>query len=174
MKLIQSVVVTTVLFALSGGSSIAADLIGQASVIDGDTLEIHGSRIRLFGIDAPESNQLCRDAESDLYRCGQKVANALYEFIAHRPVECVEVDRDRYGRSVAVCTVDNVDIADWIVRSGLALDWPQYSKGSYVSSQDEARHHQRGLWAGSFVEPWRFRACMRSGGRPTPCSDEAR
>ena len=38
----------------------ADDLIGQASVIDGDTLEIHGTRIRLWGIDAPESNQFCR------------------------------------------------------------------------------------------------------------------
>jgi endonuclease YncB( thermonuclease family) len=38
----------------------ADDLAGQASIVDGDTLEIHGTRIRLWGIDAPESSQLCR------------------------------------------------------------------------------------------------------------------
>ena len=58
------------------GPVISAYLIGQASIIDGDTLEIRGTRIRLFGIDASESNQLCRNANSDLYRCGQPAANA--------------------------------------------------------------------------------------------------
>ena len=47
----------------------ADDLAGQASVIDGDTLEIHGTRIRLWGIDAPESTQLCRGEDSLQYRC---------------------------------------------------------------------------------------------------------
>ncbi|HEX7883996.1 MAG TPA: hypothetical protein VF499_14825, partial [Afipia sp.] len=39
----------------------AGDVAGQASVIDGDTIEIHGTRVRLYGIDAPEHDQLCRD-----------------------------------------------------------------------------------------------------------------
>jgi endonuclease YncB( thermonuclease family) len=50
----------------------AFDLLGQASVIDGDTLEIHGTYIRLWGIDAPESSQLCRGENSLHYRCGAK------------------------------------------------------------------------------------------------------
>jgi hypothetical protein len=64
-----------VLAALTLGPmpSVAADnLAGRASVIDGDTLEIHGTRIRLWGIDAPESNQLCRGEDSLQYRCGAK------------------------------------------------------------------------------------------------------
>ena len=105
----------------------AEPLIGQASIIDGDTLEIHGTRIRLFGIDAPESDQLCRSEGSEWCRCGQKTSNVLFDFIARRPVECVEVDRDRYQRAVAVCSVAGVDIADWLVGNGLALDWPRYS-----------------------------------------------
>jgi nuclease-like protein len=95
------------------GTKIVDNLSGQASVIDGDTLEIHGNRIRIFGIDAPESDQLCGNEESELYRCGQKASNALYEYIGRRPVECVEVDRDRYKRAVSVCSVGGADIADW-------------------------------------------------------------
>jgi endonuclease YncB( thermonuclease family) len=61
-------------------AAFADDLIGQASIIDGNTIEIHGTRIRIFGIDAPESDQLCRNEESELYRCGQKASNALFDF----------------------------------------------------------------------------------------------
>lgn len=152
----------------------AGDVAGRASVIDGDTLEIHGQRIRLMGIDAPESNQLCRDEDASPYRCGATAANALHDFIAGRPVECVEVDRDRYGRGVAVCTVGGIDLSDWMVRNGLALDWPRYSKGGYAEAQGDAQRMERGVWAGSFVRPWQFRACLRNGrGRVGKCSDEA-
>jgi hypothetical protein len=72
----------------------ADNLAGQASTIDGDTLEIHGSRVRLWGIDAPESSQLCRDDDSDLYRCGAKAADELDAFIAQRPVSCEPVGLD--------------------------------------------------------------------------------
>ena len=153
------------------GAAFADDLIGQATVIDGDTIEIHGTRVRIFGIDAPESDQLCRDAHSYQYRCGRKASNALFKFIDRRPVECVGVDRDRYRRAVSVCTVGGTDIADWLVRNGLALDWPQYSKGGYAAAQAEAKREQRGMWAGNFKEPWNYRACRRSGGRPESCSD---
>jgi endonuclease YncB( thermonuclease family) len=154
-----------------GSAAYAGDLIGQASVIDGDTLEIHGSRVRIFGIDAPESDQLCRDEENELYRCGQKASNALFDFIGRRPVECIEVDRDRYKRAVSVCTVGATDIADWLVRNGLALDWPLYSKGGYAAAESEAKQEQRGLWAGTFNVPWHYRACRRSGSRPAECSN---
>ena len=125
-----------------------------------------------FGIDAPEPDQLCRDEDGEPYRCGQKASNALFDFIDRRPVECVEVDRDRYKRAVSVCTVGGTDIADWLVRNGLALDWPQYSNGGYADAQAEAKREQRGMWAGSFKEPWNYRACKRSGGRPQSCSDD--
>ena len=164
------VFLSAVLLAISG-AAVADELIGQASVIDGDTIEIHGARVRIFGIDAPESDQLCHDARSYQYRCGQKASNALFDFVGRRLVECVEVDRDRYKRAVSVCTVGGTDIADWLVRNGLALDWPQYSKGGYAAAQAEAKREQRGMWAGNFKEPWNYRACRRSGGRPESCYD---
>lgn len=151
----------------------AGDVAGQASVIDGDTIEIHGTRVRLYGIDAPEHDQLCRDAHGGLYRCGQVAANALGAFIGRQTVACVEVDRDRYGRSVAVCSVGKVDLGDWLVRSGLAVDWPRYSKGDYAPAEAEARGRHSGIWSGRFVEPWRYRRCIGAGGRPNVCSVEA-
>jgi endonuclease YncB( thermonuclease family) len=105
------------------------DLIGQASVIDGDTIEIHGTRIRLWGIDAPESTQLCRGEDSLQYRCGAKAANDLDAFIARRPVNCTPMNLDQYGRTVATCSVGDADLGEWLVHNGLALDWPRFSKG---------------------------------------------
>src|SRR5262249_5834171 len=75
------------LLLLSGGA-LADDFVGQASVVDGDTLEIHGIRIRLWGVDAPESSQLCRGEDSLQYRCGAQAANDLAAIIARRPVNC--------------------------------------------------------------------------------------
>nr|WP_084810567.1 thermonuclease family protein [Bradyrhizobium sp. NAS80.1] len=154
-------------------AAVADDFAGQTSVIDGDTLEIHGARIRLWGIDAPESSQLCRGDDSLAYRCGAVAANKLDAFIARRPVRCVPKDIDRYGRTVATCAVGGIDLGDWLVTNGLALDWPRYSKGRYTTAEREAQKSARGIWAGSFVEPWRYRPCILAGGHPVQCSDDA-
>lgn len=82
--------------AASIGQARGADIVGRASVIDGDTIEIHGERIRLWGIDALESDQLCRDDDSKHYQCGRLAANALaalFTTIA-RPVTCSPTGRD--------------------------------------------------------------------------------
>jgi endonuclease YncB( thermonuclease family) len=150
----------------------APDLSGQATIIDGDTLEIHGTRIRLWGIDAPESTQLCRGDDSLQHRCGAKAATDLDAFIAARPVNCVPVNLDRYGRTVATCSVNGVDVARWLVSQGLALDWPQYSRGRYQQAQHEAEHASKGIWAGSYVEPWLYQVCVREGESIVTCSDE--
>src|SRR6201984_2036737 len=125
------------------------DLTGQASVIDGDTLEIHGTRIRVWGVDAPESSQLCRGEDSLQYRCGAQAANDLDAFIARRPVSCSPVSLDRYGRTVATFSVGATDLGEWLVRKGLALDWRQYSKGRYADAQGDAERAGRGIWKGS-------------------------
>jgi len=150
----------------------ASDLVGQASIIDGDTLEIHGTRIRLWGIDAPESSQLCRRDDSLPYRCGAKAANELDRFIARRAVSCEPVSTDRYGRTVAKCSVEGTDLAEWLADSGLAFDWPKYSRGKYAKAQREAQKAGRGVWAGSYVAPWFYRRCIDHGGKQSDCSDD--
>jgi len=161
------------IFVILSRVALAGDLVGQASVIDGDTLEIHGGRIRLWGIDAPEGSQLCRGEDSSQYRCGAQAASDLDAFISGRPVNCVPVSRDPYDRTVAACSVAGRDLAEWLVRSGLALDWPHYSKGRYREAQREAERTGQGLWKGSYVEPWLYRACIRASGKPATCSDDA-
>jgi endonuclease YncB( thermonuclease family) len=72
----------------------AADLVGQATVIDGDTMEIHGTRIRLYGIDAPESGQQCLNGREP-YRYGQRAALALSDHIGQHTVSCRSKRRSR-------------------------------------------------------------------------------
>jgi|GEM_PF-2112141 len=94
--------VLVLMLLLLSSAAFADSFVGQASVIDGDTLEIHGTRIRLWGVDAPESTQLCRGEDSLQYRCGSKAANDLDAYIARRPVNCVplSLDRTAHGRDL--------------------------------------------------------------------------
>jgi endonuclease YncB( thermonuclease family) len=87
-------------------------IMGRASVIDGDTIEIHGQRIRFWGVDAPEGQQRCtRDGQS--WRCGTDAANALDRHISARTVTCTERESCRYGRMVTGCDVAGDDIGAW-------------------------------------------------------------
>ena len=88
----------------------ANDLVGVASVIDGDTLEICGVRIRLHGIDAPESSQVCNRPSGAAWRCGQQAALALSDRIGRGMVACSVGDIDRYDRAVAVCMHSDEDL----------------------------------------------------------------
>jgi endonuclease YncB( thermonuclease family) len=132
-------------------------LAGRAKVIDGDSLEVAGERIRLFGIDAPESRQDCADARGNAYPCGRDAARALAAAIGSDRVTCTPVDHDRYGRDVARCDAGGRDLGEVMVRGGHALDLPQHSGGRYAAAEREARAARRGLWAGSFEPPaaWR-------------------
>ena len=143
----------------------AADAIqGRATVIDGDTIEPSGYRVRFNGVDAPETFQLCQDAKRRTYRCGSKSAEALSDFLAKsRPVRCTFVEWDQHGRYVGNCVrADGENIASWLVENGHALDWPRYSRGAYSVQQETARDLKRGLWAGTFEEPWEWRAAQLS------------
>ena len=125
--------------------------------MDGDTLEIRGQRIRLWGVDAPESRQTC-ERSGIAYRCGAESANALSNWVGIRTVACVPRGRpDRYRRIVATCRVDGTDMGSWMVRRGHALDYPRYSSGTYAPDETSARATRAGVWAGEFERPWLWR-----------------
>ena len=143
-----------------------ATIIGKASAIDGDTLEIHGTRIRLNGIDAPEHNQICVNASGLLWLCGQRAAFALADLLTASPSTCKPAGsgHDRYGRMIAVCrTPRGEDVGLALVTQGLAVAYRKYSL-DYVDAEDAARSAKRGIWAGMFVMPeeWRRRQRVRS------------
>jgi endonuclease YncB( thermonuclease family) len=135
----------------------AQGLTGRASVIDGDTIEINGRRIRFFGVDAPERDQTCQ-RDGKLWACGSESTAQLKGFIGAQPVTCRQMDTDRYGRAVARCTVAQRDVGTWLVASGWAVDFRRYSANEYDAQERTAKAAKIGLWASSFVMPWDWRA----------------
>ena len=138
---------------------IHADVSGRARVIDGDTIEVDGTRIRLFGIDAPERGQSCQ-AEGELWICGRLARLMLEDRISGRSVVCEERDQDRYGRIVAVCRAGGEDLNAWMVSEGWALAYRRYAQ-DYVDEEADAKASRLGVWRGDFVPPWDWRRGKR-------------
>ncbi len=138
---------------------VRADVIGEAHVIDGDTLQVAGERVRLQGIDAPETRQSCSVAGIG-YACGQNAKRLLAGATAGKIITCKGEKRDRYGRLVAVCFAGEDDLNAMMVRDGWALAYRRYGR-DYVPEEAEARAVGAGLWQGTFVEPWEWRKHAR-------------
>ena len=148
-------------------SAVIATVTGTASVIDADTLEIRGERIRLVGVDAPESGQKCLDASAKFFRCGSIAANALDAWINRASVSCEIEGKDRYGRLLGQCKVRGQNMQEWLVANGYAVAYRSYST-AYVSAELQARKAGAGIWAGEFVMPWDWRQGLRlEGEKPT-------
>lgn len=153
-------------FLLSAPPLLAETVVGRASVIDGDTLEIRGTRIRFHGVDAPESAQTCQNSDGKAYRCGQQAALALSDKIGAANVSCEQKDIDRYRRLVAVCSAKGEDLNAWLVQEGYALAYRQYGT-DYVPQETTAKNAKRGIWAGTFTPPWDWRKGSREESPPT-------
>lgn len=151
-------IATHLLFLLLPAIAHAATL-GPARVIDGDTIDISGQRIRLHGIDTPEAKQTCQ-RDGVVWLCGTEATMSLRELISGANVTCAERDRDRYGRIVAVCHAGGVNLNAAMVLSGMALAYRKYSD-DYIDQEASAKAAKRGLWAGQFVPPWEWRRGQR-------------
>ena len=158
--------------------AVPADLIGQASVIDGDTLDVSGRRIRLWGVDAPERAQSCLDPKGALQQAGQRSAEALNALVRDRTVFCLERDRDRWNRAVSVCYTaesdsasgpDAIDLSKAMVAQGWAFAYSRYSR-DYEADEHAARASSAGLFAWLCQTPWDFRASRRISNADSPGS----
>ena len=134
----------------------AGEIVGNPIITDGDTIKIINKRIRLHGIDAPESQQLCKKSFKE-YRCGIVAAEALIKKINKNQVRCRVQDRlDRYRRYIGVCFVEEINLNQWMVRNGHAVAYRRYSK-NYIKDEDYAKKNKLGLWSGDFINPEKWR-----------------
>ncbi|MBZ6076458.1 thermonuclease family protein [Microvirga puerhi] len=124
---------------------------GHAFAIDGDTIRIGNSKIRLKGIDAPELTQSCiREGRPVL--CGEKARDTLLSMILNQNVECRVSGRDRYQRALARCYVNGEDIGARMVEKGCAVAY-----GDYRLLEAKARLQSLGLWGTEFQRPQQWR-----------------
>ena len=133
---------------------------GPARAVDGDTLDVEGTRIRLHGIDAPETRQSCTAADGSAWACGRHATAVLAAAVADADVACTARGRDRYQRVVAVCWVGAVEVGNAMVAQGMALADLRFGR-AYGQVEETARAAALGLWAGPFEAPWEWRRARR-------------
>ncbi len=145
--------------------STLADVHGIVRVIDGDTFEVAGQRVRIFGIDAPEGKQTCETEQRVSWACGAWVTSKVSVLYDGKRAVCRQVDKDRYDRIVARCDVDGRDVGQQLVSSGLAFAYRQYSM-TYDLDEKEAAINDRGLHASRVQTPAQYRATRAKGRMP--------
>jgi endonuclease YncB( thermonuclease family) len=131
-------------------------IFGRARVIDGDTIDVAGARIRLEGIDAPEIEQSCADPAGTRWSCGRAAARELRTHLAGQALRCETSGVDGYRRLLATCALpDGSEVNAWLVREGWALAYG--FSGVYRAEEAEAQAARRGIWSGNFLPPWEWR-----------------
>jgi endonuclease YncB( thermonuclease family) len=130
---------------------------GSFYAIDGDTLDHHGERLRLIGIDAPEYRQQCQ-RNGEAWACGQAARDMLVKLMAGAPLDCRGSRRDKYRRLLVTCRAAGVDVNAQMVASGMAVSY-----GDYGTEEAQAREARSGLWAGRFERPQDYRRDEAAG-----------
>lgn len=159
------IIITALLFLATAGQ---ADVTGRIHVVDGDTLRVGETVVRLHGIDAPELDQTCRDANGQNWACGAWVRDQMRAMYQRKRTRCSAVDTDRYGRMVARCQVRGQDIGQRMVREGLAFAYRRYSM-AYDLDEKRAAVNKVGLHASAVQSPSDFRrAKAQANQQPAP------
>ena len=126
---------------LSVSTPVRAEITGKPRVIDGDTFEIGGQVIRLYGIDAPAEDETC-GVNGKPWNCGLEASFALAFETAEHWVRCEERGTDKDGAVLAVCFVGPYDLNALMVRKG----WARGVSEGYLRFEAEARAAKTGLW----------------------------
>jgi endonuclease YncB( thermonuclease family) len=132
----------------------------KVQVIDGDTIHIGKLKYRFFGIDAPETKQICEKDNVEI-KCGVIAKNALKKKIGDKIPECVLKDKDRYQRLVAECFVGKESLSKFMVREGYAVAYTQYSK-DFIEDEKYAKENKLGIWSMSFQMPSEYRKSQKN------------
>jgi len=171
-----SLVILAVLFASDRARS-SQNSSDRFRVIDGDTLQIGGDVVQLYGIDAPELGQLC-DSSGRLWHCGVEAALALNKLVTlnRSSLRCSPWSNAANSatdpmRAPQVCEVGNEDVAVLTLHTGNSLALPG-TFPDYVEAERQARGGRVGVWHSDFVVPWEWRAGVQSPGRRSDASRE--
>ena len=137
--------------------------LSQIKVVDADTIILNKEKIRLYGIDAPETEQNCY-VNKEAWPCGKQATEYLKKLLEEAPIPsllCEISSQDRYGRSIGVCYVGDKNINRDLVENGWALAYREYSR-DYIQNEKLASKRKIGIWQGDFVEPWKWRRGVRT------------
>jgi endonuclease YncB( thermonuclease family) len=129
-------------------------------VIDGDTIHIGKLKYRFFGIDAPETKQIC-EKDNIKIKCGVIAKDVLKNKIGDKIPECVVKDKDRYQRLVAECFIGKESLSKFMVREGYAVAYTQYSK-DFIEDEKYAKENKLGIWSMTFQIPSEYRKSLRN------------
>ena len=135
--------------------AVAQSLSGAAHIVDGDTLVIDETKIRLFGIDAPELDQSCT-LEGQSWECGARSKDQLEGLTAGQTVSCRGTETDDHGRLLAICYARGLELNATMVEYGWALAYRRYSN-DYIAHEFQARSAKEGLWRSQFDLPEHYR-----------------
>lgn len=150
-------ILPAIAIAVTGrGANEPAVITGLGRVVDGDTLDVGPTRVRLEGIDAPELAQTCRTASGELWDCGKAAASFLRSMVQQRDLACDHSGSDVYRRTLATCFDEGTNINEAMVRAGMAWAFVKYSR-AYVADEADARGRKVGVWQGPAEAPWNFR-----------------
>ena len=143
--------------ARSGAAPPAGSVSGPARVVDGDTIVISDIRIRLEGIDAPESGQTCGQRWLGTWACGEAATTHLVQLVRDREVRCDSRGVDLYGRMLGICYTAGLELNADMVRNGFAWAFVKYSV-RLVEAEAGARALRLGIWQGDATPAWVWRA----------------
>jgi endonuclease YncB( thermonuclease family) len=158
--------IAVLILAAAAAQSQATPIYGSATVVDGDTLRMDDTRIRLFGIDAPELDQSC-SKDGAKWQCGREAFERLSRLVLGKNVRCIPMGKDDYGRTLARCDTIGLELNQAMVEQGYATAFRRYS-ADYIPMEDHAKAGRRGIWAGTFVQPGDYRAKQRYSSRAAP------
>ena len=127
---------------------------GDIRIIDADTVKIGQEKIRLLGVDAPETSQTC-SCGGEKVECGEQATSALKDFVGTDKIYCKGDKRDRYGRTIGECFIRRngaeISLNQWLVANGYAVAYTQYSK-KFADDEARAKAEKRGFWACEYFQ----------------------
>ena len=138
-------------------------IIGFAQALEGDLISVNGALVRLYGIDAPELDQICTSRRGQAYNCGAAARNVLERAIGSNEIECTLYARLSNGESVGRCFLGRLDLGGAMVIHGWAYRTPSLTN-RYNGHEANAQASSAGIWSGRAQPPWVWRAQRAAAG----------